>query len=204
VASELVAQLPRDARRVIVRGCSGSGKTTLARRIAEALGVPHVELDGIFHQPGWQMLDDAAANQRVSEFVDDGGWVVCGNYRVVADQLLDRADTVVLYDLPRAVVMSRVLRRTIGRVGRRKELWNGNREQLGNVLSFDPERSIVAWAWTTHARKHVEINEFLQHPPREHLRLVHLASTEDERRLYAGLPRPSTVAVSAIDTHEPG
>ena len=37
-------------------GNSGSGKTTLGRALAELLGVPFVELDGIFHQPGWTEL----------------------------------------------------------------------------------------------------------------------------------------------------
>ena len=37
-------------------GNSGAGKSTLARALADALGVPHVELDGIYHQAGWQPL----------------------------------------------------------------------------------------------------------------------------------------------------
>ncbi len=32
----------------------------------------------------------------------------------------------------------------------RRELWNGNRERLRDVLSLDPERSIVTWAWRMH------------------------------------------------------
>jgi len=34
-------------QRISVVGTSGSGKTTVARRIAEALGFPHVELDAL-------------------------------------------------------------------------------------------------------------------------------------------------------------
>jgi adenylate kinase family enzyme len=39
--------------RVSILGTSGSGKTTLARRLAAALDLPHLELDAVFHQPGW-------------------------------------------------------------------------------------------------------------------------------------------------------
>src|SRR6185437_6621009 len=44
--------------RVVVVGCSGAGKTTLARTLATLLDAPHVELDSIFHQPGWIPLGD--------------------------------------------------------------------------------------------------------------------------------------------------
>ena len=59
-----------------------------------------------------------------------------------------RADTIVWLDLPRPVVMWRVTSRSFGRVVRRTELWNGNRESAANLLALhDPERSIVRWAW---------------------------------------------------------
>jgi adenylate kinase family enzyme len=190
VASTVVAQLPRDARRIVIRGTSGSGKTTMARRIASVTGIPHVELDSVFHQPGWQPLSDDAFAEQVAAVAEADEWVVCGNYRQVADLLLARADVVVLYDLPRYVVMSRILRRTLRRVARNEELWNGNRERWRNLFSTDPEVSVVAWAWTTHAARHVWTAEFLARPPRDDLAIVHLRTPADERLLWSGLRAP--------------
>src|SRR3712207_7517851 len=44
-------QLPHRPARVVVAGTSGSGKTTLAARIGRELGIPHVEIDALFHGP---------------------------------------------------------------------------------------------------------------------------------------------------------
>ncbi|MGI9005159.1 MAG: hypothetical protein ACR2FU_02995 [Streptosporangiaceae bacterium] len=67
-------------QRISVVGNSGSGKTTLARRPATALGVPHLELDPVFHQIGWQPLETGEFRRLVSEFTAGPGWVVDGNY----------------------------------------------------------------------------------------------------------------------------
>jgi uncharacterized protein (DUF2267 family) len=52
-------------------------------------------------------------------------------------------------DLPKAVVMRRVVLRTVRRRMRREELWNGNLEPPLRTFFTDPEH-IVRWAWTTH------------------------------------------------------
>jgi adenylate kinase family enzyme len=137
-------------QRVAVVGASGSGKTTLARRLAADLGLPRLELDSVFHQAGWTELERPEFRARVAEFVAGDAWVVDGNYAHVRDLVLERADTVVWLRLPRRTTTGRVVRRTTGRLLLRRELWNGNRESLRNALSRDPERSIVAWAWTSH------------------------------------------------------
>ena len=73
-------------KRVSVVGNSGSGKTTLGRQLAAALGVPHVELDAIFHQPGWMELPSDEFRQRVEDQMGtDAGWVIDGNYSAVLD-----------------------------------------------------------------------------------------------------------------------
>jgi adenylate kinase family enzyme len=189
VASEVVAQLPSDARRVVVRGTSGAGKTTLARRVAVTFAVPHLELDGVFHQANWTPLDDASFAERVQTFAAQDGWVACGNYSQIAPILLARADTVVFLDLPRRTVMHRVVSRTLRRAIRREELWNGNKEPFSNFVHLDPQRSVIAWAWTTHRRRHEDTLEFLAHPPRDGLRLLHVTSKRDERVVYEGLDR---------------
>jgi adenylate kinase family enzyme len=135
-------------RRIAVVGNSGSGKTTLAAGLATALGVPHLELDSVFHQPGWQPLPRDEFREIVTAFTAADGWVVDGNYSAVRDITWGRADTIVWLDLPRRKVMRQLLWRTLRRMATRAELWNGNREEWRNLLRLDPELSILRWAWT--------------------------------------------------------
>lgn len=65
--------LPGRPRRVVVAGASGSGKTTLASRVGEALQVPHVEIDGLFHGPGW--TPRPTFPDEVRRFVSEPAWV---------------------------------------------------------------------------------------------------------------------------------
>jgi adenylate kinase family enzyme len=138
-------------RRVSVVGNSGTGKSTLGRALAERLGVPHIELDQLNHQPGWQERSVEELREVVAPLLEGDRWVVDGNYRDrVGDLVRARADTVVWLDYPRLLVTTRIVRRTVRRVVTREELWNGNREPLSNLWSRDPRRSIIAWSWTQH------------------------------------------------------
>lgn len=142
-------------RRIRVVGNSGSGKTHLSRQLGNLLGLPVLELDEVHHGPGWVEVPDPQFRARVQKFLvrseaKAGGWIVDGNYRSRLGEVVDAADAVVWLNYPRWFVMQRMLRRTFGRMVRRTELWHGNRERLREVLSRDPERSIVMWAWTQH------------------------------------------------------
>ena len=143
--------------RVVVQGASGSGKTTLAVAIASTLGVAHLELDGLYQQANWTPLDLEEFRARVRRFVAQPRWVVDGNYSHVRDILWPLATTIVLIDLPRRVVMTRVIKRTLLRIMKREQLWNGNRESWRNALSRDPTNNIILWSWNSHARYHDEV-----------------------------------------------
>jgi adenylate kinase family enzyme len=176
-------------RRVSVVGNSGSGKSTLAVALAARLGAPCVELDAIFHQPGWTERPVEDFRARVADAAAGDTWVIDGNYSAVRDLVWARADTVVWLDLPRPAVMRRVVTRTVRRAARRQELWNGNREPWSNFWSLDPQRSVVAWAWTRHRNYRARYEAALADPAWARLRFVRLRSTAEVRRFVsAGRP----------------
>ncbi len=172
-------------RRVSVVGNSGSGKSTLASELAGRLGVPFLELDSVYHQPGWEPLATGEFRRLVTERVSADGWVIDGNYSAVRPIIWARADTVVWLDLPRRTVMRQVAWRTVRRAATRKELWNGNREPLGNFLSWDPERSVISWAWHSHAKYRARYGAAVTDPANSHLAFVRLASHRDMTRFLA-------------------
>jgi adenylate kinase family enzyme len=160
--------------------------------LARALGAPHVELDAIFHQPGWTPLDEETFKSRVARATEPDRWVVDGNYSTVRDIVWERADTVVWFDLPYATVMARTIRRTVRRTVTRQELWNGNKEPFSNLWSFNPERSIIAWAATRHGVYRQRYAD-AEHDPRwAGLRFVRLGSQGQAGAFLAGLASAST------------
>lgn len=139
-----------DMNRVVVVGTSGSGKTTIGREIANALDVPHLEMDSVMHVGDWNATPDAEFQRILAEFAEQERWVMDGNYTShgAREAVWPRVDAVVWLDLPRRVVMSRVVRRTLKRTLTREELWHGIREPLSNLYKTDPYENIILWAWT--------------------------------------------------------
>ena len=169
-------------RRVSVVGTSGSGKSTLARELAEILGVPHLELDAVHHQPGWAPLPTDEFRRIIAARAAADGWVIDGNYSRVRDLVWARADTVVWLDLPKRTVMRQVVWRTLRRVALRRELWNGNRERWRNFLTWNPEQSVISWAWHKHAPDHAKYAAAAASPASAHLRFIRLTSRRDIAR----------------------
>ena len=119
----------------IVATASCSGKTTLGRELARRLDVRFVELDSLVHGPNWTETPDDELRAVVEPIVASDGWVIDGGYwGKFGDFVLRHADVVVWLDLPLRVWLPRLIRRTSGRVIRREELWNGNRETVRNFL----------------------------------------------------------------------
>jgi len=177
-----------EMHRIAVVGNSGSGKSTLALRMAKKLEYPFLELDSIYHQPGWEPLPEDELRARVADFALQQEWIIDGNYSVVRDLIWPAADTLVWLDLPRRVVMKRVLLRTLKRGVTREELWNGNREPLSNFISFDPETNVVAWAWTRHDSVREKYESALARSEAVHLKTYRLQSAGEVESFLSAIP----------------
>jgi hypothetical protein len=103
--------------------------------------------------------------------------------------LLARCNLVVYLLLPRALVMARVVRRTIRRASRREVLWNGNIEPPLRTLFTDPDH-IIRWAWRTHGRGPARVSDISAGFP--HLPIVVLRSAREVEEWKRG---PLTGAV---------
>jgi adenylate kinase family enzyme len=169
--------LPDRPSRVLVGGTSGSGKSRLAREIAARAGLPYTEIDALHHGPGWtprpRFLTDVAALSSQSH------WVTEYQYAQARPILLARCDLLVYLLLPRAVVMSRVVRRTVRRSLRHEVLWNGNVEPPLHTTLTDRDH-IIRWAWRTHRQGPAHLNELLTRRPDVPVVALRSASVVDQ------------------------
>jgi hypothetical protein len=75
--------------------------------------------------------------------------------------------------------------RTIKRVTRRQELWDGNYERWRNFFSLDPYESVIAWAWTRYTRNKERYGAAATDPANAHMTFIRLPSRRAARRLVA-------------------
>jgi adenylate kinase family enzyme len=175
-------------RQIVIYGVTGSGKTTLGKRLASLLGLRHIELDSLYHGPGWTPTPDDEFRARVEQAVhaSPAGWVADGNYGAVRGFLLARADTVVWLRLPWRVSYLRMVWRSLSRAITRKELWNGNRESF-RLLFMDRE-SLLLWGIMQHRPSQERIRKALTGTA-HNAEVFEVKSNAELERLVARLAR---------------
>ena len=171
--------------RVAVVGVSGAGKTRLARALAGRLGVPHVELDSLWHDAGWTTPTEEEFVARVVAATAADAWVVDGNYAAARPIVWSRATHVVWLDYPRWVGLQRALRRTVVRLLTRRPLWNGNRERLRTVLGAEHP---IRWGWAKHPEYRERYAAMFDDPAYSDVVKVRLRSPREATRWLGSVP----------------
>jgi len=175
-------ELDPEPRRVLVAGTAGVGKTTTAAHIGRTLGIPFTEIDSIYHGPDWTPRPTFVTE--VEAYTRAPAWVTEWQYSATRPMLVRRADTLVWIDLPVAVAVWRLVRRTLRRRLRHTELWNGNVEPPLRAF-FTDRGHIVRWGLRTQYESRRRVPALERTAP--HLRIVHLRSQRQVDRFLQHL-----------------
>ena len=87
-------------KRVLILGRGGSGKSTLAAKLGEITGLPVIELDKLFWQPGLEPMPRAEWVKTQRRLVEQERWIMdgdLGQYDAV-EVRFPATDTIILLD----------------------------------------------------------------------------------------------------------
>ncbi len=166
-------------KRIVIIGTTGSGKSTLGADIEQQLGIPHIELDALHWDPGWQEAPDEVMQERVKKEVEKESWAVDGNYRVVRDLYWARAEIVIWLDYHLAVNFWRLLKRTLRRALTQEVIWNGNREPFFPHLKLWSDESLFHWLFKTYWMRKREFPKLFTLPEFQHLEVLRFSSPKE-------------------------
>lgn len=126
-------------KRVMIVGFSGAGKSTLADMIAEKIGIEAVHLDSIHWLPGW--VENTKENEIsiLRPVLEFDKWVVDGNYsKVLYNERMSLADTIIFLDFNRFLCLYRVTRRYLKYRGK-------NRPDMGDGCGEKLDFEFLSW-----------------------------------------------------------
>lgn len=176
-------------QRVVIVGKPGAGKSTLAAQLSTKLNLQNIELDGIFWQPDWTPLPKPEFHLRVDILCPaDGPWVADGNYKILRDIIWDRADTLIWLDYPLHLALWRCFKRTFSRIFRGVELWNGNKESLGHMMTLNTDENLFLWLVKVHFQHRREWPGLLTREEYKHLNVLRFRNPKETEQWLGGLP----------------
>ena len=109
-------------RKVVILGRGGSGKSALSRQLSDMTGIPAVELDTLFWQPGPTPMDPSRWAVRQHELVQRSCWILDGDlgpHDTALEVRLRAADTIIVMDF----TLLRCAWRTLRRGREQPEYW---------------------------------------------------------------------------------
>jgi len=126
--------------KIHIIGGSGTGKTYLASMLSTKYNVPHYDLDDLFwdnsaNQYGVKMSIEKR-NEMLSRILQNEDWIIEGVYYSWLTDSFEKADTIIVLDIPKNVYKYRIIRRFIKRkIG----IEHGKKETLSSL------RNLLKW-----------------------------------------------------------
>lgn len=163
-------------QRVMIIGGAGSGKSTLARMLGARTDLPVFHMDHIHWKSGWIERTQDEKYPLIRDIITRDAWILEGNHSRTFSERLARADTCIWLDVPVALRLWRVVRRSILQLGRtRPDMPENCPEQLHmKTLTF------IAYIWRTRHSSRIKNKVIADDPPR-HLTVHHLQNLDEVR-----------------------
>ncbi|HEX8735667.1 MAG TPA: DNA topology modulation protein [Pyrinomonadaceae bacterium] len=146
-------------KKILVIGSSGAGKSTFARLLGEKTGLEVIHLDKLYWKPNWvETTDKDEWKATVQKALDGDAWIMDGNYSGTLEMRLEKCDTVIFLDMPRALCVYRILKRlAFHRPGARPDMTEGCDER------FDREFiKFIEWTWNYPSRSKPKVEALLK------------------------------------------
>lgn len=176
--------------KINVVGTSGVGKSTLARRLAQELSLPYIEMDVLYWLPEWQGTPDDEFYAKLAAALAAlaaPGWVLDGNYNRSRPLKWRDVDLVVWVDYSFWRTLRQAVWRAASRASRRQELWPGTGNCETFRRSFFSRDSIILWTlktWRNNRRRYLAD---MQDPQYRHIRFVRLRNQQQTEALVREL-----------------
>ena len=87
-------------KRILIIGNAGSGKTTFAKALANKTQLPLVHLDKLYWRGTWEHTTREEFDAILQNELENGEWIIDGNFNRTIPHRLKYCDTVFYFDLP--------------------------------------------------------------------------------------------------------
>lgn len=140
-------------KRIMIIGFSGSGKSTLARNLGEILGITPTHMDALHWLPNWVESSSEHKINLLKPILQNDSWIIDGSYRrILWEERLEKADTVILLDVNRFTCLKNAILRSIKYKGK-------TRPDMGEGCTEKFDREFARWVFLDgrkKRKKHIE------------------------------------------------
>jgi adenylate kinase family enzyme len=117
--------------RIMIIGSPGSGKSTFSRQLAEISGIPLIHLDKEYWNSGWVETSKEEWVKKQETLLSGDNWIIDGNYGGTMEMRLEKADTIICFQLSKWVCILSYLKRVITNINKvRPDMPEGCPERL--------------------------------------------------------------------------
>lgn len=121
--------------RIAIIGRPGSGKSTLAQKLGKILDRPVIHLDKEYWTKDWEKRYPTREEWTNfhTKLINQGRWIIDGNYENSMDVRLERADTIIFFDISKWLCLWRAIARTFNK-RQKSDKPEGARDRLSREL----------------------------------------------------------------------